>query len=280
MTSLELRLLSQQEVERPRSEVIHLDTAREIMRGNEGRKFIGLDVRSLDLGFSTGFLSIDDSDYAQARHSKWQMLRQQGLNRYLTQHNILVEAVDERGARQAGTLCEDLCADGSVIFEKEDYDLLAGPQRPPLLVEASRWLIQYIDRLNQGSPEEIRDRIHGIEDFRIRDGFRWSYDFYIRDGKQSQLPRLDPLSELAVQDVLQMLEGRGWSVGHEVFFILTSRTSNPMWPFERRVIIGDLGGFLLPRSDTPGMDRWHQDQLYGMLDFIYTMGTQAPRDEA
>lgn len=280
MTRFEVKLLSQQVAEPLRSDVLRLETVSEISRGTRARKFGNIDVRALNLGFETGFLSIDHmdlvqaEDFAQARHSKWQLLQQQGFEGFITRQNVLVEVVDEGGVPYEGTLCEDLTAGGAVIYEKEDFSPLPEPTRPPLLVEASKWLIRSIDLLNQGSPspDDIRRRIERIEDFRVKDAFRWCHYFYIKQGNLQRLPIIDPFLELDVRDVLKMLEIRTWRVGHEVFFIVTSRTQDQAWPYRRKIIIGDLGGHLEAQSPTPGIDRWHRDQLYGMLDFVYRMG--------
>ena len=253
---------------------LSLDASRQVGKGTEGRKYSGIDTRALGFDFDLGFLMVTDEATAFSRHSKWETLRDQGLSDFITDHHFVLRLKGGDGeGENFAVLTEDLTADGSVVYEDEDFDHPRNPPlKPQLMQEASRWLTTYYDNLNRGSKEDILKHIQEIGNTKLRDAMLWSYRFYIEKSNQNELPCLDPALERDVQRVLEMLEVNRWKVGYETFFLLTRRTQDPHWQYARRIIIGDLG-INLTRSDRPEpFGRWDREQLYSMLSYSYSMG--------
>jgi hypothetical protein len=251
---------------------LSLDLSSQIGKGREGRKYAGIDTRGMGFDFDVGFLMVTDEASALSRHSKWETLHDQGLGEFITSHNLVLKLKGGQEESYA-VLTEDLTADGSVVYEDEDFDHPKDiPLKPQLMQEASRWLMTYFNNLNRGSKEDSLKRIQEIGNTKLREAMLWSYRFYIEESNQNELPCLDPVLERDVQRVLEILKTNKWKVGYETFFLLTRRTKDPHWQYARRIIIGDLG-INLNRSERPEpFGRWDREQLYSMLSYSYRMG--------
>lgn len=249
-------------------------------RGTEGEKFSGLQVTDLGLGFDTGFLLVTSEEVASERHSKWRLMQEQGLGEFLTARSVLVKVFAGQDKR-FGILAEDLTAGGAVVYEFDDLDRPGKPPlQPALMVEASQWHAGFCAKLNEGPVQEIWGRIKNTENNDLRAALEWSYGFYIEELGEEKLPQMDFRLERDVQKLLGLLEENYWQPTVDSFFILTRKTADVSWPYERRIIVGDLGRGLDIVPDKAPLENWHRDRLYAMLSFIYSMARSGGSEPA
>jgi len=262
-------MLSKENFDLESLRVVDLDWlgGKRVFGGDEVMTYGELDITSFGLGFSKGFLKMggEKDGKAVARYLNWVKLREDGLEGNIYEHCELVRVLcrDFVGER-IGILTEDLRDFDSVVLDHNDYQ--AG-QSPDLCRVAAQWLSDFVGGVNGG---DFRENLHGLVDRDLAAKLIWLVDCF---GEGKHLPVMDPYVELGAIHLVERMKELGWRTGDDTFFIQVRRTGDEFWPYERRVLVGDMGEDL--RKE--GVGKVRTKRLFDCIGMTYFTGHEVVR---
>lgn len=249
-------------IERPIAmDIVRLGGKR-FRRGVEGtEKYGDLDISSYHLGPQRGFVHLDSGDGSEIkeRYLKWRLLIKDGFSEHTFKLCLPVVARDERDVNRLGLLTEDLVSLDSDIIDLVSYRT---GERPEIMEEAARWLDSFMIKLHDGNVE------HNIEDVSnasLRAALKRHYERAVVGEGRTSMPRWDPLVEEEAETLFMGLETKGWGVTGSNFFLQFTRTHKDWWPYQRKLIIGDLG-IGLNKAQSARVER---GQVYDLIQYSY-----------
>lgn len=231
--------------------------------GIEGEKFYQVDVFGLRLGFNKGFVTVASDEIIDRKYTNWKSMKNDGLGNYLVRNCVKAELPNSNDL--SALITEDLRSEGWDVYE---FNMLYRRNILPgkIVGEANQYMFNYIDQLNLDS-DPVKN-IQQIKDNGIKAVFSWFADVYINQFKKDNLPLIDPYMEKELFNMLQMMKEKNWTARTESIFLMTRKNNKANWPYERKVILGDIGEGIY-KGSPGGLDTKHLDSLYHFCDKYY-----------